>query len=595
LRRRVVIRGGKPGYAAVRFSTSGRSRADGADIRVVVDDRRVVPFSILDFGREDAALVAFQVADPARSYHLYWGNLEARNAERPLARSSSALRPRGLPPAGLFCEIRELGEGNAGDWDQMRRLILASGKLVGRMRMKRCALGMNPFGRNGDYLAAWYGALRITESGVWRFATNSNGPSFVLVGGRVVASWPGWHGAAGGETGRHAGEIRLGKRIYSFAYYFASRAGKNGHVCGIQGPSDKKLRVLSERDCVPLLGAEAEALEEIYSRDIIDFSWNLVGDMGLSGRDVCLFRFTDRSSLEGRKIESWRWRFGDGQTGSGRVAEHLYLEGGLYEVEVELTAAGGTVLRNVARVAVHPRGKRGIDLKRAVTMSLSCDLERLSDRALENLLFLRWEDGRGELRRFYEAARVFFDRRPDLHGRESERYAGALLRELFVKDPAGTVKLSEYLVEKTRDPDLKARALFAAGVVRWHLSGERGKAERLWRRALEKGGGKPDIPLRARRGLLLLLSDLVRSAGRKEEADRLFERALEISLKGEELRRGESEFRFRHHLQAGEFGRAWEALYSWLIADPEALKRGEIPLARAELLQAMGRRGDSRR
>ena len=204
-------------------------------------------------------------------------------------------------------------------------------------------------------------------------------------------------------------------------------------------------------------------------------------------------------------------------------------------------------------------------------------------------LFAVWEDGRNGLRPFYEAARMFFDRRPDLSRRELETYAGALLREVFPKDPRETVKLGEYLARKARDPDLRGRALFAAGVVEWHIFGNKGKTERRWRRALggERGSGR--LAPRFERGLLLLLSDLVKSTGRKEEADRLFEHAVGIALKEGELRRGESEFRFRHYLRGKEFGRAWEALYDRLVADPVALREGEISLCRAELLHAMGR------
>jgi hypothetical protein len=575
-RRQVTMRAERAGYAAVRFTTFGWGHPDGADIVVLADEKTRVPHALLDWGREDSALIAFPVPDPKRTYRIYFGNPSVKAPSRRQVR---------LPKSGLLCEVRKLGEGTAESWEEMDDLIEASPDVLGRAVMDRCALGVNPFGPSEDYLVVWHGWLKVTETGTWRFATNSNGPSFVLVDNRVVASWPGWHGAEGGATGEHSGEKALRRGIRRFMYVFAARGARNGHVCGIQGPEDAKLLPLTTRDCVPFLSASVGALEEYSVDGHLDFEWRLVRDLGLAGRDVCLVRFTDRSSFPDRKIESWQWRFGDGQTGTGRVVEHCYLERGTYQVEMTLTFAGQTALRIAAKVAVHPRGVRGRDSGPFAAASLGYDLERLSLGALKNLAFLRWNDKQEALDPFYRAARVLFRAKPEFAGKGLETYAEALLDHEFFRAPPQALALATYVAGGAKRPELRAHAAVMAAELQWHVLGKKKEAERALRDSLSW------LPSDERKRLvMLLLSDLCRSQGRDQEAQRLFESAQSLGLRSRDLElvRGERIFRIRHYLKEQEFGRAWEALNDWLASEPAALEEGEICFFRSEILAAAG-------
>ena len=578
------------GYAAVRLATFGRTRHDAGDIRVVVDDRTVIPHALLDYGRDASALVTFAVPDPKRMYRLYFGEVNTKPASQ-AKRQTSLHRRAGVPPAGLFCEVRSLSVAEAGDGTDLDRLLAASADVLGcdvvARSTDRCALGLNPFDASREYLVVWHGRLRVAKPGTWTFATNSNGPSFVLVDGKVVASWSGWHTSRGGETGEHAGEVTLRKRSCRFAYVFAARGGRNGHVCGIKAPGEERLRPLTAGDCVPLLNATVGVLEEARSVDTLDFRWELVGDAGLSGRDVCRMRFTDRSDPGGQKIESWKWRFGDGQTGEGRRVEHVYLARGTYEVEVEITAAGGTILRNGARVAVHPRGARNVGFGELATATLSYRVSSLGLEALKNLVFLRWEDGREDCRYFYEAARALFRKKPKLAGGPLERYLEALLEHLFFREPEETAALAEFLLRAGKRHDLRVRAALAAGASYRYFLDKPREAERVWRMALHDGR----LPPPAARLFTLLLSDAARARGDSAQAGTLYDDARRLPPPAgvTELTRGESVYRMRHHVAAREFARAWDVLNRYLAAAPETLLTGEVSFFRSAILAACGR------
>ncbi len=582
-RRRLFVRapGTKPlrvsGTAVVRFVTLGRPAPDGSDIRVVVDNRRQVPHVLLDWGREDTALVAFRVPDSARLYYVYWGNPKAPKRQQRRLEAGRGWWPANLPKAGLYCEIRRLGPGNGDSWENMQALIAASRERLGFDRMKRLALGVNPFGESRDYLACWYGYLSVRKSGDWRFATNSNGPSFVLVDGKVVTSWPGWHSARGGASGKHSGTVYLSRGTHRFAYFFAARGKSNGHVCGIQGPGEKKLRVVSEEDFVPLVRCSAGPLEELGSEDVLDFNWTLTADAGLSDLDICSVKFVDRSKLADRKIVSWRWDFGDGQHAEGRTVEHVYLSQGIYTVEEAVVAAGGTVFRNVARIAVFPRGGRRLTARRIVDATSSYRLQELETRALWNLTACRWEDGRENLRLFYQAAQELFARRPKWK-EGFAKYAEALLRHLFFRDPEATDKLVTYLLSQPVPPDLFCRASLVGSANLRFLSDKPEKAVEL----LEAGERKAARAALKDKELLfgVLLAEL---RGKKTAASPTG--ALQIDPKKLVAAGGEL-YSLERFLSEGKYGRAWEALWRRIEAAPDTIV--EAPFLRARILKAAG-------
>ncbi len=581
-RREVTIGGEGPGYAAIEFSTLGKALPDRADVRVIAGDRSLIGFVRIDAGRDDAVCIVCPIRDPRLTYRVYFGNARATPLPAAYFRQANLASEaaRALPKAGLMCEVRGLGQGGADTLADMRALIAQRGDVLGRELRQACAMARNPFDARDDYLVVWRGALAIPARGTWRFATNSNGPSFVLVDGQEVAAWPGWHDARGGEMAAHAGEIALSRGTHVLEYLYAARGGLHGHVCGLQGPGDETMRPLGAGDLAPFLPATAGALEDLHSPDVCDFTWRVAGGWGSYG-DCVLVRFTDRSTLGGAEPVSRAWTFGDGQAANGKTAEHLFLECGVFEVALELASASGAAVRIGARVAVDPRERRALDAAALTAASLACDCARLSDGALRTLVLLRWEDP--EARGFADAAKVFFERKPAISSEALARCAGALLDQVFFADEARTVALGEYLLAAAPDGELRTRAAAAAADTLWHLMGRRDEAERLLRRAvaLEVGGGAAAGPL-AR----LLLAELLDAGGRRDEAAAVLGDAARGSIT--EYLRGEFTFRIGVHIEKKEFGRAWEALNAWLAADP-ALACGDASFFRARILSAAGR------
>ncbi len=619
-RRTVSIQGREKGYAVVRFNTFGRCAPGGSDIAVVADDRHFLRQRVLlDSGRDDMVIIAFPVVDPDRRYSIYFGNLNLKEGrfQEPYVVDdlNDPHQERFLPKAGLLLEVRALGEGGAETLEAMEELIDASTTVLGRTLRRNCLLGMNPFGKQDEYLAVWYGVLRITRSGTWGFATNSNGPSFVLVDGSEVCSWPGWHGAGGGSRGQHNGTVTLTRGLHRFAYYFAAKGGRHGMICGIREPDDpsskhkadspadgkppekveKPFRPLGPGHLQPLLRCSAGALEDVYSENRVDFNWRIVSDMGLSGRAVCLVRFEDRSAIKEQKIVSWKWRFGDGRTGRGKKTEHVYLKGGSYVVETELTTAGGTVIRNSATLAIHPQGNRNLSVSDAVRRTEAVAWTALSEEEYRTLLFLRWQDGRDDLRLFWDAAWRYFEREPQLKDRPVQTYADVLLDRLFLRDHTKLIRLARFLLKTSAGGALKEKACRMAGTTLWHLQKKRDEALALWKQHLDDAaGGGSGTKL-----LLLLVSDGYDAAGNSESAVAFFKKAetrrpaADGSLQGKQRLPGEYAYKVGYFTRQKEYGRAWKLLHEWIETTPGILKTGDASFFRAEILSAMGFSGSA--
>ncbi len=578
-RREVKISGTEAGYAAIEFRTMGRSLPDRADVRLIAEDKNLVGFVRLDTGRDDTVLIACPIKNPRLTYRVYFGNSRAKPLASAYFRqgSLSGEAVRVLPKAGLLMELRALGEGEVDTLEQMRELVGRSQEVLGRELRHSCALARNPFDERADYLVLWRGALTVPAPGAWQFATNSNGPSFVVIDGKEVAAWPGWHNAAGGELATHAGEVRLKAGLHTFEYLYAARGGAEGQVCGIKGPGDEEVRPLGEKDFAAFLPVKVGTLEDALSPNVEDFNWHVLGGWGYYG-DVVLVRFTDLSTLAGAEPASRTWKFGDGQTAEGKTVEHLYLECGVHDVELELADAAGKGWMVRARVAVDPRDRQPLDGAKLATASLGYDCVRLADVALRNLVLLRWEDP--EARGFFEAAKVFFRRKPALSSEALVRCAEALLDEVFFKDHAETAALGEYLLAAAPGIELRTKAAAAAADTLWHLQGKRGEAERLLRHALgaRVGGGAAVGPL-AR----LTLAELLDAKGVKNEAAEFLGAVGGGAVT--EYMRGELTFRIGNHIEKKDYGRAWEALAEWITRDPN-LVCGEASFWRAKLLAA---------
>lgn len=435
LRRKILFgRSPSAGDAVLlRAGTSRATRADARDVRVVLDHRQPLPLDILEVGPGDTVLLRFEVPSPAGDYYVYLGN---PNAARPR-------RPPRAPVGGLLLEVRELAEGSCGSWPEMRRLLEASREVVGHLAPRRIFLGIPPLGKTGGFVARYGGFLRVAEAGTYTFETASEGGSFVLVGGKLVASWPGFHGLPGvadpREREKRSGSARLDPGVYPIEYVVASKSGCV-HVLAWrkeeERPKESALRSGPEREAAgrgaagreaPGRGASGrEAAErerrtwaatrpipeaafvpwlpaslgpvETRKGPFADFDWEVVSDSGSDAErhDLAEIAFRFSGDLKGRGARRTRWDFGDGQSAEGSEVRHVYLRHGAYEVSVEVEVSEGARLRATRTVAARFESLERTDLDRLLERyheaTRGYDLERLPPEHLARLVWLRSKD-----------------------------------------------------------------------------------------------------------------------------------------------------------------------------------------------------------
>lgn len=329
------VRFGPPQKAAVaEVPTLGILNPDGSDLRVVDPAGKEMKVLVLSGGDEDRALLAFE-APAGGPYTLYFGN--------PNAKPGPPLDLR----AGLILEARELGPGDPKDWVGMQRLLENSPRRIGRWWWPQPAVGFNPLGSWSHGIFLFTGHLFCPADGPYTFAVNSIDASFILVDGRLVAEWPGWHPPSGGSRAGHRGTVELKKGIHKFEFINAFRS-HGACTAGWQKPGDPQIVPIPPQAFSGYYVARPGPAET-RSGPAADFEWIFLNDLGYEGRKVVAVRFQPL-----RRPSSCAWDFGDGVKSRDPAPVHIYLEPGTFTVSAEMDGS-----RVAQRVRVQPMWGHG--------------------------------------------------------------------------------------------------------------------------------------------------------------------------------------------------------------------------------------------
>jgi tetratricopeptide (TPR) repeat protein len=326
--------------AWVSITTCGHALPDGADVRVVDRRGKVLSHTVLGVGPGDRMEVAYEPLDEEPVY-VYYGN-------------PAPGRPRApwRPGRGLVLETRRRGPGNPVNLAAMRRIWEASGPIDGARRWPRVFDAINPFGDDEDFVSRYRGHLRIPRAGKYVFYTASDEASFLLIDGKPVATWPGWHDARQGAWAKFKGEVTLSPGLVDFEYLHVERRGQQVMAAYWLVPGAKEAVPIPETAFPGLRDAHVVASEKRGEPVAADFEERPDGKVGYEERVLSGYRFYARETGRGGAVR-YRWDFGDGCGGEGESPRHVYLRGGLFPVTLTAVGPKGS---DVARRVVYVPG-----------------------------------------------------------------------------------------------------------------------------------------------------------------------------------------------------------------------------------------------
>ena len=334
--------------ALAEFYAAG-AKEDGSDIRVALENGRVIPSHVLQMGPGDIVRVVFALAPSVSGYEVYWGN------------ANPAIPP---PPAGtgdvkyesgLLMEMRqwrgrrpENMEGLLSDWNDLTSLAPGGPPaVVGKTLIGQPFYGLNPFGDQLHCMVKLRGALVVPVTGEYFFAGAAQQRGGVFIDGKPALWLP---GIARDE--RFSARIALSRGRHEFVAYYTFQSDTGMISVLWRLPGMEKLEIIP-RTAFGMFGhAKAGALEERQKPLTADFDIAYQGEYFIGGNYSHRYIF-DAHAPAGSGVEpkKYDWDLGDGQVATGPTVEHVYLTAGVYAIKLTVHLAGQADTRTI-RLAV---------------------------------------------------------------------------------------------------------------------------------------------------------------------------------------------------------------------------------------------------
>jgi len=293
---------------------------NGRDIRVVDEKGKEIEFFPVFYGKGNQYQISFPISQ--KKYYIYYGN---RNAKKKYYKWK--------PEAGLMLEIYRKGGNNGNNWKEAKKTIEKSIKkgLIGRTFVKKIWDSLNPFGPERHIVKIYTGYF-YSKTGKYEFATSSDGPSFILIDGKLVADWPGWHWAVPYVKPHQTGSIYLKAGKHKFQYLQLCKWWRIVSVASIKNKKGRFV-IIPEKFFIPVYYGKIVKTEKQGKDITADFNWENTNYLRRDRWSLITYKFTDLSNSKSDIIER-KWDFGDGQKGTGKIVYHTYLSPNFYNVSL---------------------------------------------------------------------------------------------------------------------------------------------------------------------------------------------------------------------------------------------------------------------
>jgi len=357
--------------AQISTLTYGKSRPDGADLRIVGPDGKVRPLLILSIGPGDLVRVAFPISGQRQQrYFLYYGNPKAR-------KENSTWRPQ----TGLLLETYKYAGGKIKTVEEIKSTFEKSrGKLIGRGFVPTVFIPGNIFGPQARTCNLYSGHFVCRQPGSYTFALSTSDASCLFIDDKLVLAWPGRHGWE--SRARHTAKVSLKQGLHELKLYHINLSGRGGAVVARAGPGKSRFQEIPAADFLPLAETKLGPLQDRRRKTLPDFTYAQKSFSLVGKRSIYHYQFRVLGEAKGKKI-SYVWDFGDGQQAKGREVEHLFLREDTFKVTLRMVA-GGRGSANTAAIHIGPdranwRAKPG-RLKRYMPLLSTYDFSKAALR-----------------------------------------------------------------------------------------------------------------------------------------------------------------------------------------------------------------------
>ncbi len=305
--------------AVADFYTAGHSKADGSDICMTTEDGTFVASHVLMMGPGDRARVVFSLKRPIKKYFAYFGD-------------PVPARPQPGPgdlkfDCGLHLEMKQLDY--AGPLNNFNRLADAwdrGGKVIGETLIPEAAIGFNPFGAEDRTVSRISGSVFAPVDGQYVVSLWADNFAALFLDGKPVV-----YAAIGPADTRNHGSITLSRGPHDLLIYHVNTGADGLFLAAWKTPNSHIFQRIGRQEIAPFHTSVAEPLQENRQPLTADFLSQYMGETFFAGDYSYHYKFTAHEYGSGAEYD---WDFGDGQTASGLMVDHVYLTLGIYSVKV---------------------------------------------------------------------------------------------------------------------------------------------------------------------------------------------------------------------------------------------------------------------
>ncbi|MCG3178364.1 MAG: hypothetical protein BIFFINMI_00691 [Phycisphaerae bacterium] len=573
----------------VELPTDLLARADGADIRVANAGGRLIPMRVLSVGPGSVARVAFEVKPGRNDYTIFYGSPQAAPPGKELALTISR---------GLLLETRTFAGGNVNSLAGVQRAFDRADIRQGADFVPKVFQGNNPFGPDGRTVSRYTGPIVIPADGEYGFATTSDDASFILIDGKLVVEWGGYHGWVG--DARHNASVKLARGLHQFEYLHVNLGAEGGAVAAWKPPGASNWAVIPDSAFLPVFRGQLKdrAIQGRVTTAEVQFA-NLSEALIGSEDYIQRLRFTSSPRGFDPRQATFTWDFGDGITVSAKglaAVDHVYLSDG--PVTVTCTVAQGSDRDAVSNRVVVARDWPTIIQKRPDRENLFAQAVSLYDftkmRPIDAVRAMTLFERTRRWDAYLSAGHALATACEPVDNRLLIDRMGEYARRLVERDPAdGSRKVVlEYVAAARRatSPFARAAMLTAGGRVMLDDLNDERKAEQFFTEALKEKdrGSHPAI-----QAAWIGLGDVYRRRGPSDKALEAYEAAEKMSpntdsAKQQAVRTGSLARTIEFYIRDKDYETAREYLEQWDREFPTQRLHGYSSLLWVRFYQAQG-------